>query len=78
MKRLALPLAMLALLSMDQGFAKTQKLRTAINAILHGAYHAKIFQKYGLEAEYIALESGTIGMQTLLARKSGFVEKVKG
>lgn len=76
MKRLALPIAILALLSMDQGFAQTQKLRaanggfgTAINAILPGAYHAKIFQKYGLEAEYIALESGTIGMQTLLANE---------
>ena len=76
MKRLALPFTMLALLSMDQGFAQTQKLRaanggfgTAINAILPGAYHAKIFQKYGLEAEYIALESGTIGMQTLLANE---------
>jgi ABC-type nitrate/sulfonate/bicarbonate transport system substrate-binding protein len=42
---------------------------TAINAILPGAYHAKIFQKYGLEAEYIALESGTLGMQTLLANE---------
>jgi ABC-type nitrate/sulfonate/bicarbonate transport system substrate-binding protein len=42
---------------------------TAINAILPAAYHAKIFQKYGLESEYIALESGTIGMQTLLANE---------
>lgn len=56
--------------------AQLQKIRaanggfgTAINAILPGAYHAKIFQKYGLEAEYIALESGTIGMQTLLANE---------
>jgi ABC-type nitrate/sulfonate/bicarbonate transport system substrate-binding protein len=56
--------------------AQTQRFRTAnggfgtaINAILPGAYHAKIFQKYGLEAEYIALESGTIGMQTLLANE---------
>jgi NitT/TauT family transport system substrate-binding protein len=42
---------------------------TAINAILPAAYHKKIFQKYGLEAEYIALESGTLGMQTLLANE---------
>ena len=42
---------------------------TAINAILPAAYHKKIFQKYGLEAEYIALDSGTIGMQTLLANE---------
>src|SRR5918992_3544423 len=56
--------------------AQLQKFRagnggfgTAINAILPGAYHAKIFPKYGLDAEYIALESGTIGMQTLLANE---------
>ena len=56
--------------------AQAQRIRaanggfgTAINAILPGAYHAKIFQKYGIEAEYIALESGTIGMQTLLANE---------
>jgi hypothetical protein len=58
------------------GFGPVAKFRagnggfgTAINAILPGAYHAKIFQKYGLEAEYIALESGTIGMQTLIANE---------
>jgi ABC-type nitrate/sulfonate/bicarbonate transport system substrate-binding protein len=76
MHRLALPVAMLALLALDHGFARAQRFRaanggfgTAINAILPGAYHAKIFQKYGLEAEYIALESGTLGMQTLLANE---------
>lgn len=76
MHRLALLTAILALFSIEHGFAQAQRLRaanggfgTAINAILPGAYHAKIFQKYGLEAEYIALESGTIGMQTLLANE---------
>jgi NitT/TauT family transport system substrate-binding protein len=42
---------------------------TAINAVLPAAYHKKIYQKYGIEAEYIALDSGTIGMQTLLANE---------
>src|SRR5512142_575320 len=42
---------------------------TAINAVLPAAYHQKIYQKYGIDAEYIALESGTIGMQTLLANE---------
>jgi ABC-type nitrate/sulfonate/bicarbonate transport system substrate-binding protein len=76
MKRLALLVAILAMVSIGQAFAQAQRFRaanggfgTAINAILPGAYHAKIFQKYGLEAEYIALESGTIGMQTLLANE---------
>lgn len=42
---------------------------TAINAIVPGAYHQKVFQKYGLDVEYIALDSGTLGMQTLLANE---------
>src|SRR4029453_888820 len=72
----ALLVVFLLLLSTDQALAQLQKFRaanggfgTAINAILPGAYHAKIFQKYGLDAEYIALESGTIAMQTLLANE---------
>jgi ABC-type nitrate/sulfonate/bicarbonate transport system substrate-binding protein len=76
MNRAILLIALAPLLFATQGLAQTQKFRaanggfgTAINAILPGAYHAKIFQKYGLEAEYIALESGTIGMQTLLANE---------
>jgi ABC-type nitrate/sulfonate/bicarbonate transport system substrate-binding protein len=76
MKRLVLLVVLPLLLLTDPGLAQLQKFRaanggfgTAINAILPGAYHAKIFQKYGLEAEYIALESGTIGMQTLLANE---------
>ena len=76
MHRLVFLVAILASLSTEQGFAQLQRFRaanggfgTAINAILPGAYHAKIFQKYGLEAEYIALESGTLGMQTLLANE---------
>ena len=76
MNRLALLLVLLLTMISDRAWAQLQKFRaanggfgTAINAILPGAYHAKIFQKYGLEAEYIALESGTIGMQTLLANE---------
>lgn len=40
---------------------------TAIHAVLWAAYHKNIFQKYGLDAEYIAIPSGTTGMQMLLA-----------
>lgn len=76
MKRIALLTILSLLLLTDHGIAQLQRFRaanggfgTAINAILPGAYHAKIFQKYGLEAEYIALESGTLGMQTLLANE---------
>jgi NitT/TauT family transport system substrate-binding protein len=42
---------------------------TAIHAVLWAAYHKNIFQKYGLDAEYIALQSGTTGMQMLLANE---------
>jgi NitT/TauT family transport system substrate-binding protein len=76
MKKLILPFLLALILLPTSIFAQGQRFRTAnggfgtaINAILPGAYHAKIFQKYGLEAEYIALESGTIGMQTLLANE---------
>jgi ABC-type nitrate/sulfonate/bicarbonate transport system substrate-binding protein len=76
MNRLALLILIIVLAFTEQSFAQAQKIRaanggfgTAINAILPGAYHAKVFQKYGIDAEYIALESGTIGMQTLLANE---------
>lgn len=42
---------------------------TAIHAVLWVAYEKKLFQKYGLEGEYLALESGTPAMQTLLANE---------
>ena len=42
---------------------------TAIHALLWVAYEKKIFQKYGLEGEYLALESGTPAMQALLANE---------
>ena len=40
---------------------------TAIHAVLWAAYHKNIFQKYDLDAEYIAIQSGTTGMHMLLA-----------
>jgi NitT/TauT family transport system substrate-binding protein len=42
---------------------------TAIHAVAWAAYEKKIFQKYGLEGEYLALESGTSAMQALLANE---------
>src|SRR5213594_3977223 len=57
------------------GFA-AEKLRaasggfgTAINVIVPAAYHQGVFKKYGPDVEYIALASGTLGMQTLLANE---------
>ncbi len=42
---------------------------TAIHSVVWAAYEKKIFQKYGLEGEYLALESGTPAMQALLANE---------
>lgn len=42
---------------------------TAIHAVAWAAYERKIFHKYGLEGEYLALESGTPAMQALLANE---------
>ena len=40
---------------------------TAIHAVLWAAYEEKIFRKYNLDVEYLALNSGRLGMQMLLA-----------
>ena len=42
---------------------------TAIHALLWVAYEKQIFQKYGLDGEYLALESGTSAIQALLAQE---------
>jgi NitT/TauT family transport system substrate-binding protein len=71
-----LPCSFLAVLSIAGPLCAADRIRaasggfgTAINALVPGAYHQKIFQKYGLDVEYIALDSGTLGMQTLLANE---------
>jgi ABC-type nitrate/sulfonate/bicarbonate transport system substrate-binding protein len=40
---------------------------TAIHAVLWGAYEQKLFRKYGLDVEYLALNSGRLGMQMALS-----------
>ena len=42
---------------------------TVIHAVLWVAYEKKLFQKYGLDGEYLAVESGTPAMQALLANE---------
>lgn len=39
----------------------------AIHAVLWAAYEEKIFRKYGLDVEYLALNTGRLGMQMLLS-----------
>jgi ABC-type nitrate/sulfonate/bicarbonate transport system substrate-binding protein len=40
---------------------------TAIHAVMWAAYEEKLFKKYGLDVEYLALNSGRLGMQMLLS-----------
>jgi ABC-type nitrate/sulfonate/bicarbonate transport system substrate-binding protein len=40
---------------------------TAIHGVLWAAYEQKLFRKYGLEVEYLALNSGRLGMQMMLS-----------
>src|SRR5438094_4702019 len=40
---------------------------TAIHAVLWAASEEKIFRKYGLDLEYVALNTGRLGMRMLLA-----------
>src|SRR5687768_3888012 len=40
---------------------------TAIHAVLWAAYEEKLFKKYRLDVEYLALNTGRLGMQMLLS-----------
>ena len=63
---LALPLRSAA---QEKFRAASGGFSTAIHALLWLAYEKKLFQKYGLDGEYLALESGTPAMQALLANE---------
>ena len=63
MGRLSPPLVILFLLQLPAELNAAEKFRvasggfgTAIHAVLWTAYHQNIFQKYGLDAEYIAIQ----------------------
>ena len=66
-----------ALMAANMGNARAQEkfrvasggFSTAIHAVVWAAYEKRIFQKYGLDGEYLALESGTPAMQALLANE---------
>ena len=42
---------------------------TAIHAVMWAAYEEKLFKKYGLDVEYLALNSGRLGMQMLTVER---------
>jgi NitT/TauT family transport system substrate-binding protein len=59
--------------------AHAQRIRAAsgglsiIHSLLWAPYEQKLMKKYGVDLEYIAIESGTVGMQTLVANQSQFL-----
>lgn len=74
MKKVAVVCCVLWILLRAGSVAGAEKFRaasggfgTAIHAVMWAAYHRNIYQKYDLDAEYIAIQSGTTGMQMLLA-----------
>jgi NitT/TauT family transport system substrate-binding protein len=44
-----------------------------LHAIIWVAHHEGLFKKYGLEVEYLTMNSGTLGVQTLLSNESQFL-----
>ena len=46
---------------------------STIHALLWVAYDQQLARKYGIDLEYIAIENGTVGMQTLVANESQFL-----
>jgi ABC-type nitrate/sulfonate/bicarbonate transport system substrate-binding protein len=74
MRRAWIPVAVILCLYLKAPLAAAEGLRaasggftTAIHAVLWAAYEEKIFKKYGLDVEYLALNSGRLGMQMLLS-----------
>jgi ABC-type nitrate/sulfonate/bicarbonate transport system substrate-binding protein len=70
----ALCLLLLSLLQATETARAGESLRaasggftTAIHAVLWAAYEETLFRKYGLDVEYLALNSGRLGMQMLLS-----------
>lgn len=59
--------------------AQAQRVRAAsgglsiIHSLLWAPYELQLMKKYGADLEYIAIESGTVGMQTLVANQSHFL-----
>ena len=53
--------------AIDSMRAASGGFTTATHAVLWAAYEEKLFKKYGLDVEYLALNSGRLGMQMLLS-----------
>jgi len=58
-------------LAADSMRAASGGFTTAIHAVLWAAYEEKLFRKHGLDVEYLALNTGRMGMQMLLSDDIG-------
>jgi NitT/TauT family transport system substrate-binding protein len=74
-KRVA-AMTVVLLLSLFHSAAFAQRIRAAsgglsiIHSLVWVIYEQRLLKKYGIDLEYIAIESGTVGMQTLIANES--------
>jgi NitT/TauT family transport system substrate-binding protein len=70
---------MLILITLSSSASHAERIRAAsgglstIHALLWAAYDQQLAKKYGIDMEYIAIENGTVGMQTLVANESQFL-----
>jgi NitT/TauT family transport system substrate-binding protein len=77
--RLIAASAILVFLLLNSASANAQKIRAAsgglsvIHSLLWVTYDQKLLKKVGMDMEYIAIENGTVGMQTLVANESQFL-----
>jgi len=75
MRRLGIGVVLILVLCYPRGWlqaadnlrAASGGFTTAIHGVLWAAYDRKIFSKYGLDVEYVALNTGRLGMQMLLS-----------
>ena len=77
--KLRILLSLIILLLLPTFTAAADKVRvsgggiTPLHAIIWVANHEGLFKKYGLEVEYLTMNSGTLGVQTLLSNESQFL-----
>ena len=81
MKRpnVAILTVLLAALLVADGLLHAEKIRvgsggfTPLHSIIWAAHDQNVFKKYGFDVEYLALNSGTLGAQTLLSNEIQFL-----
>ena len=78
-RKLLSTIATLILITLGSSASHAERIRAAsgglstIHALLWAAYDQQLAKKYGIDMEYIAIENGTVGMQTLVANESQFL-----